>query len=92
MKANWILCLAAALLGGFVSHFAFSAPVYAQVLRIAPREVRAQEFVLVDEKDQPLATFVARQVRGNEVIEIIGNNGRVLWSVGGPLAHPIAMK
>jgi hypothetical protein len=92
MKANWILCLAAGLIGGVISHFAVIAPVYAQVLRIAPREVRAQQFVLVDDKDQPLATFIARQVRGNEIIQIIGNNGRVLWSVGGPLAHPIALK
>ena len=92
MKANWILCLAAGLVGGLVSHFALVAPVEAQVLRIAPREIRAQQFVLVDDKDQPLATFVAREVRGDEVIQIIGNNGRILWSVGGPLAHPIALK
>ena len=48
--------------------------------------------MLVDNKDQPLATFVAREVRGDEVIQIIGNNGRILWSVGGPLAHAIALK
>ena len=48
--------------------------------------------MLVDNKDQSLATFIARQVRGNEIIQIISNNGRILWSVGGPLAHPVALK
>ena len=83
MKANWILCLAAGIVGGVVSHFAWVAPVHAQAFRI-PQEVRAQEFVLVDEKDKTYATLAVTETRGKEVFEIIGKDGEVLAKVAQP--------
>jgi hypothetical protein len=57
-------------------------PVRAQVFRVVPQQVRAQEFVLVDEKDKTYATLAATEVNGKEVFEIIGRNGEVIAKVG----------
>jgi hypothetical protein len=92
MKANWILCLAAGLIGGVVSHYALVQPVEAQVFTRAPREVRAQSFVLENAQGQTEATILTRQYRGNDVVEIVGKDGRVLWGAGGPFPQPLAMK
>ena len=82
MKANWILCLAAGIIGGAVAHFAWIQPVQAQVLRVVPQEVQAQQFVLVDEKDKTYATLAISEVNGKEIFEIIGKDGQVIATAG----------
>jgi hypothetical protein len=82
MKANWILCLTAGIIGGAVSHFAWIQPVHAQVFRVVPQQVRAQQFVLVDEKDKTFATLAVTEINGKEVFEIIGKDGQVIAKTG----------
>lgn len=82
MKANRILCLAAGIIGGAVAHFAWIQPVQAQVFRVVPQQVRAQELVLVDQKDKTFATLAVTEVNGKEVFEIIGKDGRVIAKAG----------
>jgi hypothetical protein len=91
MKANWMLCLAAGIIGGVVSHYAWAPSVSAQIVG-QPRQVRAQEFVITDEHNQTEATLTVTEVRGREVFEILGNDGQVIWSAGGGLVHPLAIK
>jgi len=86
MKANWILCLAAGIIGGVVSHFAWIQPVHAQAFRPqVPQELRAQQFVIVDEKDKTYATLGVTEQNGREVFEIIGKDGQVIAKAGGSL-------
>ncbi len=92
MKSSWILCLAAGLIGGIVSHYAWAQPLEAQVFTRAPRQVRAQSFVLENAQGQTEATILTTKYRGRDIVEIVGEDGRILWSVGGPFAHPLAMK
>jgi hypothetical protein len=82
MKANWILCLAAGIIGGAVAHFAWVQPVHAQVYQIVPQQLRAQQFVLVDKKDHTFATLSVTEINGKEVFEIIGKDGEVIAKVG----------
>lgn len=77
MKANWMLCLAAGIIGGAVSHFALVRPVHAQVFAV-PQELRAQQVVLVDEKDKTFATLAVTEKDGKEVFEIFGKDGQVI--------------
>lgn len=81
MKANWILCLVAGLVGGVISHFAWVTPVRAQALSVVPQQVRAQSFVIVDERDKTTATLRVTQSDGREVFEIVGNDGEILARV-----------
>jgi hypothetical protein len=82
MKANWVLCLVAGIIGGAVAHFAWIPPVHAQVFDIVPQQVRAQQFVLVDEKDRTFATLAVTEINGKEVFEIIGKDGQVIAKLG----------
>jgi hypothetical protein len=81
MKANWILCLAAGIIGGAVSHFALVRPVHAQVFAV-PQELRTQQVVLVDERDKTFATLAVTERDGREVFEIIGKDGQVIAQAG----------
>ncbi len=89
MKGNWVLCLAAGIIGGAVAHFAWIQPVHAQVFRIVPQQVSAQELVLVDQKDKTFATLTVTKINGREIFEIIGKDGQVIAKVGqGPQVIP----
>lgn len=89
MKANSMICLAAGLLGGLISHYAMTQPVLAQVLTNAPTEVRAQQFVVVDSKGQVQATIKADDIRGNNIVEIVNKDGQVVWSAGGSMVRSL---
>jgi hypothetical protein len=47
-KSSLALALAAGFIGGVVSHYLVPVPVQAQAQTAIPAEIRAQEFVLVD--------------------------------------------
>jgi hypothetical protein len=59
MNRHWnlILALALGLLGGFLARYIQPAPVLAQTQTSAAKEVQAQSFVLVDEKNNVVGTF-----------------------------------
>jgi hypothetical protein len=49
-KMNFTLALLAGLLGGVLSRYLIPTPVFAQAQAPAPREIRAQSFVLVNKE------------------------------------------
>src|SRR5579872_2972473 len=87
-RLNLLLAFSAGLLGGLCSRY-FSPPfVHAQSEMPPPREVRAQSFVLVNDKGLILGTFSAG-ARDRPVIKLFDVSGHDIWSAGGPsLLHP----
>ncbi len=75
------LALAAGLLGGLMSRYFTPTPVLAQAQTLAPKEIRAQTFVLVDPRGVPLG-LMGFDPRGNPVIKLVDERGRVIWSAG----------
>lgn len=70
------LALAAGYLGGIASHHSFPAEVYAQVPAPPPAEIRAQKFVLVDQRGITRGVF-GIEANGSPAIEIKSDKGRV---------------
>lgn len=79
---NVAVALAAGLLGGMLSHYVWAPSVHAD--SVAPKEMRAQSFVLVDAKGNVEGTFSAvRGPNGAPMIKLVDSNGRDIWDVGG---------
>ena len=68
----------AGLFGGLVAHYVMPLVAYAQ--NQAAKEVRAQNFTLVDSSDHALGTFTYDRRR--RVIVLKDSDGRELWSAG----------
>ena len=85
-KLNLTLSLAAGLLGGILSHYIFVTPlVHAQ--SEPPKEVRAQSFVLMNEKGEPGGTF-AFDEQGRPIIRLF-YKGREFWRAGGNIVRQL---
>jgi hypothetical protein len=80
-KLNLILALAAGLLGGLLSRHLAPTSVYAQAQTPAPKEIRAQSFVLVDAQGIALG-LMGFDPQGRPVIKLVDERGRTLWSAG----------
>ena len=78
-KVNFTLALAAGLLGGVLSHYLIPTPVFAQAQAPAPREIRAQSFVLVNKQGTPLG-LMGFDSNGTPVITLLDENMRTVWS------------
>ena len=76
-KVNFTLALAAGLLGGLLSRYLIPTPVFAQAQ--APREIRAQSFVLVNKQGAPLGR-IGFDSDGLPNITLVDENGRTIWS------------
>ena len=76
---NVTLALAAGLLGGLVSRYLAPTPVFAQTQAPAPREVRAQSFVLVNKQGKPLGR-IGFDADGQPFITLLDEDGRTVWS------------
>lgn len=88
MKRNIVLPLAAGLLGGILSHYALvTPPVQAQSQAVPPREIRAQSFVLMNERGEIGGTF-AFDDQGRPVIQLF-QRGREIWRAGGNFIRPL---
>jgi hypothetical protein len=70
------LALSAGLIGGLLSRYIAPASVHAQAQTIAPKDVRAQSFVLVDEKGVPRGIFGIEQT-GFPTLEASAQDGHV---------------
>ena len=90
-KLNIGLSIAAGLLGGIFSHYVWTQPVQAQNQTPAPREVRAQSFVVVNEKGetQGVLTF-GEPKNGRTSVKLFDSNGREIFSAGGSPMHPLS--
>jgi hypothetical protein len=70
------LALSAGLIGGLLSRYIAPESVHAQAQTIAPKEIRAQSFVLVDEKGVPRGIFAIEQT-GFPTLEASAQDGHV---------------
>ena len=78
-KMNFTLALLAGLLGGVLSRYLIPTPVFAQAQAPAPKEIRAQSFVLVNKQGAALG-LMAVDSNGTPVITLVDENGRTIWS------------
>ena len=90
-KMNIGLSIAAGLLGGIFSHYVWTQPVQAQNQLPAPKEVRAQSFVVVNEKGelQGVLTF-GEPKNGRTSVKLFDSNGREIFSAGGSPMRPLS--
>jgi hypothetical protein len=89
-KLNLGLSIAAGLLGGFLSHYVSPVMVHAQT-QTAPKEIRAQRFVLVNDSGSPSGLFGFDQ-DGTPNVVLLDKTGKVLWSASGtPKAKPLTV-
>ena len=87
-KLNLTLSLAAGLLGGVISHYALVTPVAkAQAQTVAPKEVRAQSFVLMSERGE-LGGTMAFDAQGRPMIRLL-YKGHEIFSAGGNTVRPL---
>jgi|SRR5579864_8454785 hypothetical protein len=87
-KLNLALSIAAGLFGGILSHFAWTQPAHAQTLPSAPKEVRSQSFVLVNDKGDIEGTFSFDDSKnGFPTIKLSDGSGREIWRAGGNGMH-----
>jgi hypothetical protein len=73
------LTLATGLLGGVLSRYVTPAPAFAQAQ--TQKEVKAQSFVLVDDKDNIVGTFKPSADRIPTVV-LMDRTGREIWRAG----------
>jgi hypothetical protein len=89
---TFVLSLAAGILGGILSHYAWMQPVLAQS-QAAPSEVRAQSFALVNDKGEVQAVFSSEEAKdGRSTVKLLDRNGREIWSAGGPQVRPLGSR
>lgn len=82
-KLNVPLSIAAGLLGGLLSHYIWTPPVHAQSAESAPKEIRAQSFVLVDSKGVAQGVFSVDESAGMPTIKLHNREGQEIWQAGG---------
>lgn len=86
-KTNLILALAAGLLGGLISRYVNPIPDYAQT-QPAPKEIRGQSFVLVNEQGRPFG-LIGFDPQGNPIIKLLDERGHLLWDTQSRPSPPI---
>jgi hypothetical protein len=79
------VAIAAGLAGGVLSRFI--APTPAQAQTAAPKEIRAQSFVLVDQKGTAYG-LLGFSPQGRPVIKLLDAKGQTLWSTEPGLRLP----
>lgn len=81
MNSKLILsvAVAAGLAGGMLSRYIAPAPVLAQNQPSVPKEIRAQSFVLVDQKGTAFG-LLGFSPKGEPVIKLLDAQGKTLWS------------
>jgi hypothetical protein len=88
-KLQLALAFAAGLLGGALSRYVMPPPVLAQTQAGTPIEVRAQRFVLVDDRGGTLGTFRAAKVdphfpERTPAFVLLDRRGNEVWRGGAP--------
>jgi hypothetical protein len=99
MNQKWtlILALAAGFVGSALFHGLSLVSVYAQVPSAAPKEVRAQSFVLVDNSNTALGRFairnpasVSRERYRSGYIQLFDSSGNEIWTAGAMAPRPVS--
>jgi hypothetical protein len=78
-KLTVAIAMAAGLAGGLLSRYIAPAPVLAQNQPPAPKEIRAQSFVLVNQQGTAFG-FLGFSPKGEPVIKLLDAQGKTLWS------------
>lgn len=90
-KLNLGLSIAAGLLGGFLSHYVSVRPVHAQTQAPAPKELRAQSFVVVNDKGEIQGVLTFGEPRGDRTsVRIYDGKGREILAAGGDQLRPLS--
>jgi hypothetical protein len=86
-KLTLTIAIAAGLAGGLLSRFVVPTSAQAQVPPSAPKEIRAQSFVLVDQKGTPYG-LLGFSPQGQPIIKLLDARGQTLWSTEPGLRMP----
>jgi hypothetical protein len=81
-KLNLGLSLTAGLLGGILSHYVAPDLVLAQSQAAPAKEIKAQAFLLVNDKAVPSGVF-GFDKDGNPSVTLFDRSGNVIWSENG---------
>jgi len=79
-----VLAMAAGLFGGLVSRYISPSAVLAQVQKAAPKEIQAQNFVLVNSQGNPMGLF-GFNPQGKPIIKLVDERGTTIWTSEVPL-------
>ena len=77
-----ILAITAGLLGGLASRYISPPAVLAQ--KDAPKEIQAQNFVLVNSQGNPMGLF-GFNPQGKPIIKLVDERGMTIWTSEVPL-------
>jgi hypothetical protein len=75
-KVFLVAALAAGFVGGILSCYVSPMPVQAQAQ--APKEVRAQNFIVVDDKGKAFGLF-GFDPDGKPILKLVDESGKPLW-------------
>jgi hypothetical protein len=79
-----VLAFAAGLVGGLVPLYLVPPAVFAQAQRAAPKEIQAQNFVLVNSQGNPMGLF-GFNPQGKPIIKLVDERGKTIWTSEVPL-------
>jgi hypothetical protein len=82
-KRSLLLSLGAGLLGGVLSHSLIPQLVHAQSQTLPAKVVRAESFVLVNEKGVVLGKLSYDE--GRPALKLFDEQGKEIWSAGGKI-------
>jgi hypothetical protein len=93
-NVNLGLSIAAGLLGGLLSHSFWTQPVHAQNAQNqtpASKEVRAQSFVIVNDKGETQGILTFGETKGDRTsIRLYDGKGREIFDAGGDQLRPLS--
>ena len=90
-KLNLGLSIAAGLLGGVFSHYVWTQPVQAQNQAPAPKELRAQSFVVVNDRGEIQAVLTFGKPKDDRTtVKLYDSKGREIFTAGGDQLRPLS--
>ena len=90
-KLNLGLTIAAGLLGGVFCHYIWTQPVQAQNQTPTPKEVRAQSFVVVNDKGEIQGVLTFGEPKGDRTsVKLYDGKGREIFAAGGDQMRPLS--
>ena len=82
-KLSLLLALSAGFTGGLLSRYAIPERVFAQASppkEAAPKEIRAQGFILLDGAGRTAGAFAVEKKDGKPNILLFDDQGNVIWA------------
>jgi len=79
-----ILAFTAGLMGGLFQSSIAPVAVFAQAQKAAPKEIQAQNFIVVNSKGNPMGLF-GFDPQGKPIIKLVDESGKTIWTSEVPL-------